>query len=317
LRIPEQIMQGADMASFKPQASIGAIFTVMSGMLALGGCKPGSVTVTPVVTSIDKSVVTLHKASVMAGCMATDLPAAPVPASPAPIDQLDPQAWWDALPAANHQFPFAGWSASQPGPGGCRGVRSDSYRAVTVFNLANATNLKGLVTKAELVVSTRALPPAMRDGGVITAGPLGVAGSITLFCPTGLGGAGSLVRFGPNAAVPGTSAAGGFNLLGADPFPAGTNAVYSLPTFLLPGGFPAGPIANASDPSTIARTGTGGATITTDVTSQINAALNGNFASIAWMLTSNFEGSLPAAFNVPGTFDCRTSYDMELKVTHL
>ena len=36
---------------------------------------------------------------------------------------------------------------------------------------------------------------------------------------------------------------------------------------------------------------------------------------MAWMLTSNFEGSLPAAFNVPATLDCRTSYDFDLRVT--
>ncbi len=305
------------MPSLKPQVSVGAIFVVISGMVALGGCKPGSVTVTPLVTSIGKSVVTLHKASVMAGCDPARLPAPPAPASTAPGDQFDPQAWWDGLPADNHKYPVAGWTVSQPGPGGCLGVRSDSYRAVTTFNLAAASNLKGLVTKAELVVSTRALPPAARDGGVISAGPLGVAGGVTLFCPTALGGAGSLVRFGPNDAVPGASAPGGFNMLGPDPFPSGTNTVYSLPLFVVPGGSIAGPIANASDPSTIAPIGTGGSTITTDVTSQITAALNGNFASISWMLASNFEGPLPAAFNVPATFDCRTAYDMDLRVTHL
>jgi hypothetical protein len=247
--------------------------------------------------------------------MDSDLPSPPSPASTAPGDQFDPQPWWDGLPAQNKVYPFVGWSAHQPGPGGCKGVRSDSYRAVVVFNIASASNLKGLVKLAELVVTTRALPPAKRPGGVITAGPLGQTGSVTLFCQEALGGAGSLVRFGPNAPVPATSAPGKFEMLGSNPFPSGTNTVYTLPTFTVPGQSIAGPIQGATDPSTISYIGTGGAVIVTNITSQMTAALNGGFTTIAWMLTSNFEGPLPAAFNVPATFDCRTSYDFDLRIT--
>lgn len=280
-------------------------------MVACGTLNPPA----PIVTSVGKSVVTLHMASPLAGCNANQMPALPAPATSAPADQLDPQLWWDGLPAANRLYPFAGWSAFQPGPGGCAGVRTDSYRAVAVFNMASASQLRGLVKTAELVVSVRALPPAQRPGAVITAGPLGQTGSINLFCPQSLGGAGSLVRFGPSAPVPTANPTGSFQMLGANPFPSGTTTVYTLPTFAVPGQSIAGPIANATNPSTIAYSGTGGVTIVTDVTGQVTAALNGNFSSMAWMLTSNFEGSLPAAFNVPATLDCRTSYDFDLRVT--
>jgi len=296
----------------------GAAIAAASVATAIGlvACDPTKPPPAPTVTSISKSVATLHKASPLAGCTADQMPALPAPATSAPADQLDPQKWWDGLPAQNKLFPFAGWSAHQPGPGGCAGVRTDSYRAVAVFNLASASQLKGLVTKAELVVSVKTLPSAQRPGAVITAGPLGQNGSINLFCPQSIGGAGSLVRFGPNAPVPAANGTGSFEMLGANPFPSGTNTVYTLPTFVVPNQPVSGPIANASDPSTIGASSNGGVTIVTDVTSQVTAALNGNFATMAWMLTSNFEGSVPAAFNVPATFDCRTSYDFDLRVTH-
>jgi hypothetical protein len=57
--------------------------------------------------------------------------------------------------------------------------------------------------------------------------------------------------------------------------------------------------------------------MTTNVTSQINAALNGNFSSISWMLTSNFEGPLPGQLPTAASIDCRTSYDFDLRITHL
>jgi hypothetical protein len=290
--------------------------TSIATLACMVACNGGNTPAAPIVTSVGKSVVTLHKASPLSGCTANQMPPPPMPATNAPEDQFDPQPWWDGLPPQNKLYPFAGWTAFQPGPGGCAGVRTDSYRAVAVFNMAGVSQLKGLVKTAELVVSVRALPPAQGPGAVITAGPLGQVGSINLFCPQSLGGAGSLVRFGPNAPVPTANPTGSFELLGANTFPSGTNTVYTLPTFLVPGQSVAGPIANATDPSTIGYSGNGGATIVTDVTGQVTAALNGNFATMAWMLTSNFEGSLPKAFNVPATLNCRTSYDFDLRITH-
>lgn len=295
-------VRGAAMAAMS--------LATLAGMVACKGGTP------PIVTSVGKSVVTLHKASPLAGCTANDMPPPPMPATTASADQFDPQPWWDGLPPQNKLYPFAGWTAFQPGPGGCAGVRTDSYRAVAVFNMAGVSQLKGLVKTAELVVSVRALPSAERPGAVITAGPLGQVGSISLFCPQSLGGAGSLVRFGPNAPVPAANPSGSFESLGANPFPSGTNTVYTLPTFQVPGQSIAGAIANATDPSTIVYSGNSGAIIVTTVTGQVTAALNGNLPTMAWMLTSNFEGSLPKAFNVPATLNCRTSYDFELRITH-
>jgi hypothetical protein len=214
-----------------------ALISVVAA-LALVSCK-----VTPLVTSVGKSVTTLEKFSGIANCGTT--------APPEP----DPQAWWNAMPAA--------------------------------------------------------LPSAAGSGGAVTVGPFGAAGSITLFCPAQLGGAGSLVRFGP-AAVPTTSATGSLAMLGADPFPTGTSTVYTLPT-----SFTAGALANATSPTTIAPTGTGRANITTEVNGAVTAALNANAPALSWMLTSNFEGPLPAGLPAPGTVDCKTSYSFELQITHL
>jgi len=304
------------MLSVDRKKRIPILVPVCLGVIATA-CGPQNPPQAPVVTSIGRSIVTLQKASPLANCDPNGMPTLPPPASSAPEDQLDPQPWWAGLPPNNKQYGYVGWTAFQPGPGGCAGVRTDSYRAVAVFNLTPASNLRGLVKHADLVVTVKALPSATRPGGVITAGPLGQPGSVTLFCPTDIGGAASLVRFGPNAPLPPVSSGGSFEMLGANPFPSGTSTVYTLPQTVVPNQSLAGPIANAATPSTISYiSGIGsGISITTDVTAQVTAALNGNFSTMAWMLTSNFEGSLPFAFGSAATFNCRAAYDFDLRIT--
>lgn len=268
--------------------------------LGLTACpNNGGTPVTPQVTSVGKTVTTLQKLDGIATCGSAPNPP-------------DVQAWWNAMPAANHDYPFAGWMTSRVDPGACALNHVDQYRAVVTFNLAPVANLKGLVQKAELVVATRAEPAAARAGGAVTVGRSNQPGAVTLFCPENVGGAGQLVRFGPQATVPGTASAGTLQQLGAAPFPSGTAVVYTLPPSFTPG-----PLAGAANPTTIAAGGLGRATITTDVTSQVTAALNGQFASMSWMLTSNFEGPLPFELPVAGELDCRTSYDFDLRITHL
>jgi hypothetical protein len=214
------------------------------------------------------------------------------------------------MPAANHQHPFAGWEVFQPGPtAGCSTIRLDAYRAVVTFNLASVSNLKGLVKTAQLTVTTHAIPAAA-SMPPLSSGPLGAPGSINLFCRPLEGGAGALVRFGPAAAIPSTSSAGDFQL-GSNPFPAGTNVVYQFPSSAA-----AGPVAGATDPTTVAPSGSGGSTFTTDVTGAVTAALNANASGLTWMLTSNTEGNLPGKLSTSGDFDCRTSYDFDLQITH-
>jgi hypothetical protein len=268
-----------------------------SGLITLFAvCALVSCASTPTVTSVGKSVATLEKFDGVAGCTN----------APAP----NPQAWWSAMPPANRQYPFAGWETFRNVTGGCANTRVDQYRAVATFNLASVANLRGLVQKAELVVSTRALPANTGDAPAV--GPLGQPGSINLFCPRVLGGAGSLVRFGPNAAVPTTSPTGSLTMLGSDPFPSGTNIVYTLPAQ-----YAGGPIANASNPTTLSQTGDQRAVMVSDVTGSVTAALNAGAASMSWMLTSNFEGPLPGQLAAAGTVDCKTSYDFDLRITHL
>ena len=250
---------------------------------------------TPNVTSVGKSVATYEKFDGMDGCTTV----------PAP----DPQAWWVSVPAANRRYPFAGWETWRNLTGGCANTRVDQYRAVTTFNLASVANLKGLVQKAELVVLTRAFPADVDT--TITVRIAGQTGTVVLRCPAGIGGAGALVRFGPNAAVPSTTTAGEFVMLGSAPFPAGTSTVYTMPAR-----FQAGPLTGATSPTTVAPTGGGQTTFTTDVTGAVTAALNADAPSMSWMLTSSFEGPLPGQLPDAGTVDCKTSYDFDLRITH-
>src|SRR5262245_4761949 len=87
------------------------------------------------VTSVGKSVATLQQTSSITGCGAT----AP------PILPKEPQDWWNEMPPANRQYPFAGWQVFQTGVGGCAATRIDAYRTVVTFNLGAVSNLRGLV----------------------------------------------------------------------------------------------------------------------------------------------------------------------------
>ena len=71
----------------------------------------------------------------------------------------DIQAWWDGLSPANKQFPFVGYETSENAAFDCTTSRVDAYHGLFTFDLASAANLRGLVVNAELIVSTRAVPP--------------------------------------------------------------------------------------------------------------------------------------------------------------
>lgn len=267
--------------------------------LALGGCPKKVVT-----TSVMKSVATLVKTSGL------NLDTNCTPTVPNPPDYT---AWWNSLPAANHAFPFAGWETWRNTPAGCSQSRIDAYRALVTFNMASVSSLKGLVQTASLVVTTRAMPADA--GGAVTAGPFGNPTSVTLMCPSLIGGAGTLQRFGPAAVgtLPNVSMAGELDILPAPTaFPTG-QVVYTFP----PNMNSPGPVAGATDPTTATASGNGGSVFTTDVTSQVNAALNGGAAAMSWMLTANFEGPLPGTLPITGgSVDCKTSYNMDLQITH-
>jgi len=52
------------------------------------------------------------------------------------------------------------------------------------------------------------------------------------------------------------------------------------------------------------------------VTGAVNSALNSNATEITWMLTSVFEGPVPGPLPTGSGLDCKTSYNIELRVTH-
>jgi hypothetical protein len=266
-------------------------FFMTIGILAIGvfGIVGTATLPTAQTTLVGVAVGTLVKTSGLIDGSNTCNPANP----PAP----DIQAWWNALPPVNRTHPFVGFELWRNTTDGCTTSRIDTYRALATFNMASVSHLKGLVTKGELVVKTRALPG-------------GVAGNPA--CIPFIGGAGTLERFGPAAAatLPPVSGAGTLNRLQPpEPFPSG-NLVFAFPRPWV-----AGSVPGAASSTTTSPDGVGGATFTVDVTSQVNAALNGGFSGMSWMLTSAFEGPLTGPV-APGGVDCKTSYTLELKLTH-
>lgn len=246
--------------------------------------------VSPTTTTVGLAVGTLVKTSGIIDVTNNCTPATP----PAP----DIQAWWNGMPPANRQYPFVGFELWRNTTDGCTTSRLDAYRALVTFNMGSVSNLKGLVTKAELIVSTRALPAG------VTAG--------SSACVAFTGGAGTLERFGPAAAgsLPPVTGVGVLTQLQpADPFPVG-NLVFTFPR-----PWASGSVSGAASPTTTLASGTGGATFSVDVTNQVNAALNGGFSGMSWMLTSAFEGPLTGP--VTSGLDCKTSYAFQLRLTHL
>ena len=191
----------------------------------------------------------------------------------------DAQGQWNAQSPASKTAPFAGFQIWRNTTDGCLESRKDVYRALATFNMASVSNLKGLVQTATLTVKSQAIPSGVGAPG----------------CPAMTAGAGTFERFGPGATgtLPAVSGAGSFDVIPpAGSFPTG-QAVSVTPT-----------------PS-----GTGGFVFTLDVTSQVNAALNGGISEMSWMVDSSLEGPLPA----PATaqVDCRTSINFGMTITHL
>lgn len=240
----------------------------------------------PTTTSVGLSVATLVKTSGLVDTQNNCNPA--VPAAP------DVQAWWNALPPINRTFPFVGFETWRNTTDSCLESRLDVYRALVTFNMTSVANLKGLVTKAELIISTRALP-----AGVVPANPS---------CIAFTGGAGSLVLVGPAAAgtLPTVTGAGSLDTLQPnEAFPSGQTV------FSFPNPWTAGSVTSTT---TTTASGTGGAVFTVLVTGVVNAALDRGDAGMSWMLTSAFEG--PLAGPVASPLDCKTSYKFDLQITH-
>lgn len=267
------------------RASVGPI---LAAAMFLGSC-PHSQTPQPLTTNVGLSVATITKTTGLVDTTHTCNPANPK----AP----DIQSWWNSLPPNNRLNPYVGFELWRNTTDGCLESRKDVYRALVTFNMASVSNLKGLVQKAELVISTHALPSGVGSTGCV---PL-------------TGGAASLERFGPAAAasLPPVQGSGSLDMLQpTENFPTG-QTVFSFPPTnpLTPGA-----VAGATSPTTVMVNGTGGAVFTVDVTSQVNAALNGGMAGMSWMLVSSSEGSLSGP--VTAGVDCKTSYNFKLAITH-
>ena len=267
---------------------------------ALAACPPNRAPTTRE-TLVGSSTATVHKRifRLPSGLCSNQTPPAP-----------DVTAWWNGLPPANRRYPFAGFEV-WGGMGGCQQSLADVYRAVVTFNIAGVSSLRGLVQRADLIVETRAMPDSA--GRLVSIGPLGTTSQVNASCPRLLGGGGQLQRIPPAAAgsLPPVQGIGILHQLAdTDPLPGG-QVMYTFPPQ-----FTAGPIAGATNPTTLSPNGSGGSVFVTDVTSSVNAALNGNFAGMSYVLTSGFEG--PVNFAVPAghNVECKTSYDIRLRLTH-
>ena len=280
---------------------VAMLVGVLAITAAATACPRGG-NVTPLTTEVGRSVATIQRRAqrLPNGCSNQ------VPPEP------DPAAWWNALPPDNRRYPFAGFEV-WGGTGGCLQALADHYRAIVTFNIAGVSHLKGLVQRADLIVETRALPDSV--GRLVSIGPLGTTSQVNARCPALLGGGGELQRIPPAAAgslpaVSGTGVLHRFTV--TDPMPTGQRM------YVFPQVFTAGPVAGATNPTTLSASGTGGSVFVTDVTGSVNAALNGNFAGMSYMLTSVFEG--PVNFEIPPgghNIECKTSYDIRLRLTHL
>jgi hypothetical protein len=275
-----------------------SLLFVLGGVLA--ACAPNRAPV-PLETFVGSSTATVHKRifRLPSGLCSNQNPDAP-----------DVTAWWNGLPPANRRYPFAGFEV-WGGMGGCQQSLADVYRAVVTFNMAGVSNLRGLVQRADLIVETRAMPDSV--GRVVSIGPLGTTSQVNASCPTLLGGGGQLHRIPPAAAgsLPPVQGIGILHQLAdTDPLPGG-QVMYTIPQQ-----FTAGPITGATNPTSLGPNGSGGSAFVTDVTNSVNAALNGNFAGMSYVITSNFEG--PVNFAVPEghNVECKTSYDVRLRLTH-
>ena len=114
------------------------------------------------------------------------------------------------------------------------------------------------------------------------------------------------------ATLPTLSAAGSLTVLApGDPFHAG-DTLYVFPTRLNA----TGPVPGANAPTTMSPSGQGGSVFVTDVTGSATSAINGGFPSLSYAITSRFEGPLPAPVPAGHNIDCKTSYDVQLRITH-
>jgi hypothetical protein len=261
-------------------------------ILSLSGCTDSQQT-----TSVPVSVATLVKpyglVDLEHDCSDVGGPFAP-----------DIQAWWDGLSPTNKQSPFVGYETWRNAAFDCTTSRVDDYHGLFTFNLASVANLRGLVVSAELIVSSRAVPaPFPSFPGAVSGGILG--------CQTFTGGAGALERFGPAAAatLPAASGAGVLHILQSDPIPVG-DVVFTFPRPWV-----AGPVAGATSPTSTVASGTGGATFTVDVTNPVSAALSAGAAGLSWALSTDFVGPMDRPVGTTPRV-CKTSYDMQLSITH-
>ena len=268
-----------------PLSSLYA-FGVCLFALLLTGCPPGQ-PITTQITNVGLSVGTVVKTSGIIDV--TNNCGSAVPPAP------NVQAFWTALPPTNRLFPFVGFEIWRNTFDGCTTTRLDVYRALVTFNMAGVSQLKGLVKTATLNVNTRALPAG------VGAHPS---------CIAFTGGAGALDRFGPSVGPLPVAGNGMLTQLAPpDPFPVGTNTV-----FVFPNPWSSGPVPGATNPTTSLASGTGGATCSVNVTSQVDAALNGGHSTMSWMLKSAFEGPLAAPSST--SVDCKTSYGFVLAIEH-
>lgn len=209
-------------------------------------------------------------------------PPSAVPPSPATLS-VDPR------------FPLVGFELWRSTNAGCASSRLDSYQALVSFDMSAQSNLKGLVTAAELTLVPHTLPSGVgRHASCqrFTGGPL------------------ALVHFSPQA---GTGVApfltGGVTLLPPrTPFPASTSKVFDFPN-----PWSAGSIPGSSTTTTIAAGGNM-ATFTLDVTGQAQSAINSGL-TLAWMLTTPLPP--PLTDSVRTSVDCKTPYDVRLTLTHV
>lgn len=251
---------------------IAGLSVALASIVTLG-C-PNNPPPTPLTTTLNPMVRTL---AITQGLVdpTNDCSVATPPSPPMP------NVWFNSLPISSPQKTVnngvAGFNVWRNTHDGCLEARQDLYRTRFSYDMTGVSNLKGLVTGAELSFSVAVMPA--------------VSGS---FCQAMSGGGGSLFRLPTGTPVP----ASAFTLLPPPSQFSTTGRIFGMTFPWVPGTIAPGVTTQA--------TGLGGASWTVDLTNQVTGAVSQGLADMTFEISGSDEARL--TISPPGSTDCRTVF---------
>jgi hypothetical protein len=251
---------------------LAGLSVALTSIMTLG-C-PNNPPPTPLTTTLNPMVRTLAIRQGLVDNVNTCSPATP-PSPPAP------DVWFTSLPITSPEKTanngVVGFNVWRNTTDGCLEARQDLYRTRFSYDLTGSTNLRGLVTGAELTFSTVTVPA-----------PSGI------FCQAVSGGGGSLFRLATGTPVP----AAAFTLLPPpSQFPT-TGRIFGMTNPWIAGTIQPGVTTLAS--------GLGGASWTVDLTNRVQGAIDQGLADLTFEISGSDETRITTS--PAGSTDCRTVF---------